>query len=57
MGEPSRDNQDTERTQILAALHQTGWRVRGPNGAARLLGLKPTTFESRIKPLGLQRPR
>ncbi len=57
MGEPSRDNQDTERTQILAALHQTGWRVRGPNGAARLLGLKPTTLESRIKPLGLQRPR
>ncbi len=49
MGEPSRDNQDTERTQILAALHQTGWRVRGPDGAARLLGLKPTTLESRIK--------
>ncbi len=40
---------DTERTQILAALHQTGWRIRGPNGAARLLGLKPTTLESRIK--------
>jgi len=48
---------DAERTQILAALHQTGWRVRGPNGAATLLGLKPTTLESRIKKLGLQRPR
>jgi transcriptional regulator with GAF, ATPase, and Fis domain len=46
-----------ERTQILAALHQTGWRVRGPAGAATLLGLKPTTLESRIKKLGLQRPR
>ena len=32
----------TERTQILAALTQTGWRVRGPAGAAALLGLKPT---------------
>ena len=48
---------DAERTQILAALHQTGWRVRGPQGAAALLGLKPTTLESRIKKLGLQRPR
>jgi transcriptional regulator with GAF, ATPase, and Fis domain len=38
-------------------LHQSGWRVRGPQGAAALLGLKPTTLESRIKKLGLQRPR
>jgi formate hydrogenlyase transcriptional activator len=46
----------TERTQILAALEQTGWRIRGPAGAAALLGLKPTTLESRIQKLGLQRP-
>ena len=46
-----------EREQILAALEQTGWRIRGPAGAATLLGLKPTTLESRIKKLGLQRPR
>jgi transcriptional regulator with GAF, ATPase, and Fis domain len=46
-----------ERGQILAALDQTGWRIRGPAGAAALLGLKPTTLESRIKKLGLQRPR
>ncbi len=48
---------DAERTQILAALHQTGWRIRGADGAATLLGLKPTTLESRIKKLGLERPR
>ena len=48
---------DAERTQILAALHQTGWRIRGADGAAKLLGLKPTTLESRIKKLGLERPR
>jgi transcriptional regulator with GAF, ATPase, and Fis domain len=47
----------TERTQIVAALEQTGWHIRGPAGAAALLGLKPTTLESRIKKLGLQRPR
>ena len=43
--------------QIVAALTQTGWRIRGPAGAAARLGLKPTTLESRIKKLGLQRPR
>lgn len=48
---------DAERTQILAALAQTGWRIRGPAGAAALLGVKPTTLESRIKKLGLTRPR
>jgi transcriptional regulator with GAF, ATPase, and Fis domain len=48
---------DAERQHILAALEQTGWRIRGADGAAKLLGLKPTTLESRIKTLGLQRPR
>jgi transcriptional regulator with GAF, ATPase, and Fis domain len=48
---------DAERTQILAALERTSWRIRGSAGAAALLGLKPTTLESRIKKLGLQRPR
>ena len=47
----------TERAQILAALDQTGWRIRGSAGAAALLGLKPTTLESRIKKLGLKRTR
>ena len=47
----------TERSQILAALEQTGWRIRGPAGAAALLGLKPTTLESPLKKLGLERPR
>jgi len=41
----------------VAALDQTGWRIRGPGGAAALLGLKPTPLESRIKKLGLERPR
>jgi transcriptional regulator with GAF, ATPase, and Fis domain len=41
----------------VAVLEQIGWRLRGPAGAATLLGLKPATLESRIKTLGLQRPR
>ena len=45
------------RPDPLAAGDQTGWRIRGPAGAAALLGLKPTTLESRIKKLGLKRAR
>jgi transcriptional regulator with GAF, ATPase, and Fis domain len=41
---------------ILAALEQTGWRIRGLAGDAALLDLKPVALESRIKKLGLSRP-
>lgn len=47
---------EAERSHILQVLHDTGWRIRGPHGAAARLGLKPTTLESRIKKLGLSRP-
>jgi len=46
-----------ERANLLAALNATGWRVAGDNGAAQLLGMKPTTLSSRIKALGIERPR
>ena len=52
----SREIKDVERTHILAVLKQTGWRIRGPRGAARILGLKPTTLETRMARLGIQRP-
>jgi transcriptional regulator with GAF, ATPase, and Fis domain len=42
--------------QIEAVLHETSWRIRGPQGAAARLGVKPTTLESRIRKLGLTRP-
>ncbi|MGL4550293.1 MAG: sigma-54 interaction domain-containing protein, partial [Gemmataceae bacterium] len=45
-----------ERQSILAALEQSGGRIRGPGGAADLLGLKPTTLAGRIKTLGIRRP-
>ena len=44
------------RQRIIEALEETGWRVSGPRGAARLLGLKPTTLEARMKRLGIHRP-
>jgi transcriptional regulator with GAF, ATPase, and Fis domain len=37
---------DAERDHILSVLNLTGWRVRGKDGAAELLGLKPTTLDS-----------
>ena len=46
-----------ERDNILAALEKTGWRVYGDGGAAELLDVKPTTLASRIKKLGLEKPR
>jgi PAS domain S-box-containing protein len=46
-----------ERDNILRALEATGWRVAGPMGAARRLGLPASTLASRMKALGLRRPR
>jgi transcriptional regulator with GAF, ATPase, and Fis domain len=45
----------SERAHIVRALEQTGWRIRGSGGAAELLGIKPTTLDSRIKKLGIRR--
>ena len=45
-----------QRENILAALSKTRWKVHGPNGAAELLGLRPSTLISRIKKLGLKKP-
>ena len=49
--------EDVEREHIRTVLESTGWRVRGVDGAARRLGLKPTTLESRLSKLGLKRPQ
>ncbi len=45
-----------ELQHIRATLERTRWRIRGQGGAAELLGLKPTTLESRMAKLGLARP-
>jgi formate hydrogenlyase transcriptional activator len=47
---------DIEKQHVQSVLNETGWRIRGPNGAAELLGLKPSTLESRITRMGLARP-
>jgi formate hydrogenlyase transcriptional activator len=48
---------DVQREYILNTLETTKWCVRGKNGAAGILGLKPTTLESRMAKLGIRRPQ
>jgi transcriptional regulator with GAF, ATPase, and Fis domain len=47
--------EDVERNHILTVLRTTDWRISGPNGAAKILGLNPSTLRSRLKKLGIQR--
>jgi formate hydrogenlyase transcriptional activator len=48
---------DAERDHILGVLRQTGWVLGGPDGAAARLGMKRTTLQSKMKKLGISRPR
>jgi len=52
---PARSLEEVERQHIIAVLEETGWRVSGDRGAARILGLKRTTLEARMKKLGIAR--
>lgn len=52
-----RELQQLERGNILRALESTGWRVAGKEGAAELLGMNPSTLNSRIRALRIQRPK
>jgi PAS domain S-box-containing protein len=56
-GGPVSTLRDMERRHILATLETTAWKVSGKGGAAELLGLRPTTLESRMARLGLARDR
>ena len=52
----SRKMEDVERDHVLSILEKSGWRIRGANGAAEQLGIKPTTLEARLAKLGIRRP-
>jgi len=51
----ARSLEDVEREHILVVLEETGWRVSGERGAAKILGLKRTTLEARMKKLEILR--
>ena len=48
---------DVERQHICNVLEATGWVVSGEKGAAKILGLKPTTLDARMKKLGIKRSK
>jgi len=45
-----------QKNNILSALSLRDWRVSGDLGAARLLGVKPTTLADRMKTFGIRKP-
>jgi transcriptional regulator with GAF, ATPase, and Fis domain len=47
--------QRRERENLRVVLQKTGWKIKGADGAAELMGVKPTTLISRIKKMGLKR--
>ncbi len=45
---------EIERNHILAALHKTGGKIEGANGAAKILDLHPNTLRHRMQKLGIR---
>jgi DNA-binding NtrC family response regulator len=45
-----------ERENTHAVLTKASWKIKGVDGAAELLGVKPTTLSSRMEKMGLKRP-
>ena len=48
---------ELERANLRRALDECGGKVSGPGGAAERVGLPPNTFASRVKALGVDRPK
>ena len=48
--------EDLERQYILQILEETEWRIEGPKGAARILGLNPSTLRTRLIKLRIEKP-
>jgi len=45
-----------QKRNLLAALIQSGWKIYGSTGAARVLGMKPTTLIERMRRMGIKKP-
>ncbi len=52
---PTKTLEEVEREYITRTLENTGWRIEGKYGAARILGLNPSTLRTRMLKLGIQR--
>ncbi len=47
---------DVTRSHILTVLNERNWVIEGSEGAAAVLGLKPSTLRYRMKLLGVKKP-
>jgi DNA-binding NtrC family response regulator len=45
-----------ERDNLVLALEAANWKISGPDSAAELLGVKPTTLLSRMTKWGVKKP-
>jgi transcriptional regulator with GAF, ATPase, and Fis domain len=48
---------ENEKRHIQRALELAGWVIEGDNGAAQRLDINPGTLRSRMRKLGIERPR
>jgi len=47
---------EAQRIHILNVLEKSNWKIDGPNGAANMLDIKPSTLRDRMKKLKIHRP-
>jgi transcriptional regulator with GAF, ATPase, and Fis domain len=47
---------EVEIQHIRRVLENTAWKIRGKQGAAEILGMKPTTLDTKMAKLGISRP-
>lgn len=46
---------ENEKDHILSALKKTHSKIFGNGGAAEMLGMNPTTLDSKLKKLGIDK--
>ncbi len=47
---------EIEYHHIVSMLNQVDWVIEGESGAAKILGINPSTLRGRMRKLGIQRP-
>lgn len=58
--EPAHTGETLEQTEynvIVRTLKNVHWKLEGPGGAAELLNIHPSTLRSKMRKLGIERPR
>jgi len=48
---------EMEREYVLRVLDKVGWKIEGKSGAAAILDMNPGTLRSRMKKLGIRKPK